>query len=120
MPRLALVLASLEAADCAVRFHLVGELGQIRRRTLRSGDFAFFLDFRPYGRVWSHRGIQITDEITASRLIEQIRGEVADGRGLEEVLSEYLPARGKTNLVPSRLHAGSRCAGARRRAERSR
>jgi len=104
MPRIAHILASLEAADGALRFRLVGQLGQIRRRKLRSGQVAFFLDFRPYGRVWSHRGVQITDEATAQRLIEQIRGKVEGKRSLEEVLAEYLPKGAKANLVSTWLN----------------
>jgi hypothetical protein len=65
--------------------------------------WAYYLDFRPYGRVWSHRGIRLADEATAQRVLEQIRGKVADGRALEEVLVEYLPVRAKPNLVRTRL-----------------
>jgi integrase len=61
------------------------------------------LDLRPYGRVWSNRGIRIADAGTARRLLEQIRAKVADGRLLEEVLAEYLPADAKPNLVATRL-----------------
>jgi len=97
MASLAAVLASLEGADRAIRFELVGKLGRIRSRR---GDREFFLDFRPYGRVWSNRGIRITDEATARRLLEQIRGQVAEHRPLEEVLADYLPTHAKPNLVP--------------------
>jgi len=76
----------------------MGELGKIRRRR---GGREFFLDFRPYGRVWSNRGIRITDEDTARRLLEQIRGRVADeSKALDEVLAEYLPVHAKPNLAP--------------------
>jgi hypothetical protein len=78
----------------------VGKLGRIRGRR---GGREFYLDFRPYGRVWSNRGIRITDEDTARRLLEQIRGQVADGAKLEEVLARYQPPSAKTNLVPSWL-----------------
>jgi len=54
---------------------LVGKLGRIRSRR---GGREFFLDFRPYRRAWSNRGIRITDEETACRLLEQIRGQVAE------------------------------------------
>ena len=97
MPSLATILTSLEGADRAIRFELVGKLGRIRSRR---GGREFFLDFRPYGRVWSNRGIRITDEATAHRLLEQIRGKVAEDRPLEEVLAGYLPAQAKPNLVP--------------------
>jgi len=98
MPSPARILASLADADRAVRWTLEGNLGQIRSRR---GGGEFYLDFRPYGRVWSNRGIRITDEETARRLLEQIRGKVADGKLLHEVLAEYLPANAKPNLVPS-------------------
>ena len=97
MPSLATILTSLEGADRAIRFELVGKLGRIRSRR---GGREFFLDFRPYGRVWSNRGIRITDEATAHRLLEQIRGKVAEDQPLEEVLAGYLPAQAKPNLVP--------------------
>ncbi|MCZ7619853.1 MAG: hypothetical protein M5U32_16700 [Myxococcota bacterium] len=76
---------------------LVGKLGRIRSRR---GGREFFLDFRPYGRVWSNRGIRITDEATARRLLEKIRGQVAEDRPLPEVLADYLPAHAKPNLAP--------------------
>lgn len=91
------LLATMEGAERAVRWELVGKLGRIRSRR---GGREFFLDFRPYGRVWSNRGIRITDEATARRLLEQIRGQVAEDRPLEEVLADYLPAQAKPNLVP--------------------
>lgn len=90
--------------------------GQIRRRTLRSGAVAYFLDFRPYGRVWSHGGIRIADEAIAQRLIDRIRRKVTAGRVLAEVLAEYLPRRAKTNLVSTWL---DRWLGVRRREAQS-
>jgi hypothetical protein len=87
-PRIAQLLVRARAADAAVRFEL-GKLGKVRRRALRGGGESFFLDFRPYGRVWSHQGVQITDEATANRLLEKIRGEVAKEQGLEDVLARY-------------------------------
>jgi len=57
----------------------VAKLGRIRsRRRGKKGVQEFYLDFRPYGRVWSHRGIRLTDEETARRLMEQIRRFDAD------------------------------------------
>jgi len=100
MPSPAQILASLEGAARAVRWTLVGDLGRIRSR--RDAQ-EFFLDFRPYGRVWSNRGIRILDEATARRLLEQIRGQVADGTPLEEVIARYQPPRSKPNLVPTWL-----------------
>ncbi len=98
---IAALLEALEGSTRAVRWSLVGQLGHIRRR--RDGR-GYYLDLRPYGRVWSNRGIRITDEETARRVLEQIRGKVADEeRRLPEVIAEYLPKKAKPNLVPSRL-----------------
>jgi integrase/recombinase XerC len=94
------ILDRLGNAERGVRWELVGSLGKIRTRR---GGREFFLDFRPYGRVWSNRGIRITDEGTAGRLLEQIRAKVADGQSLEEVLATYLPPDAKPNLVPTWL-----------------
>jgi integrase len=93
------ILSSLAGTAPAVRFQIVGGLGRIRNRKLRGSGVGYYLDFRPYGRVWSHRGIQITDRATANRLLEQIRGEVAKGRALPDVLAAYLPATSKSNLA---------------------
>ncbi len=80
----------------------MGKLGRIRTEKRADGR-AFYLDFRPYGRVWSHRGIRIRDEETARRVLESIRSKVAEGRPLDEVLAEFLPANAKPNLVPTWL-----------------
>jgi integrase len=93
------ILAALDGVDRAVRWFLVGKLGRIRGR-VRGSQREFYLDFRPYGRVWSNRGILITDEDTARRLLERIRGEVAEDRTLEEVLASYMPVEAKPNRVP--------------------
>ncbi len=93
------VIASLEGAPRGIRFELVGDLGRIRFQR-RKGGRAYYLDFRPYGRVWSHRGIRITDEATARRVLEAIRSKVAEGRPLDEVIAEYLPSHAQPNLVP--------------------
>lgn len=104
MASLARLLASPAAAAPAVRWALVAKLGRIRSRT-RGDDGAreFYLDFRPVGRVWSHRGIRITDEPTAQRLLERIRDEVAEGVPLEMVLARYQPTGSPTTLVPTWL-----------------
>ncbi len=96
MPSVRSVLASLEGAGRAMGFKLVGDLGKIRRER-RKGGWAYWIDLRPYGRVWSHRGIRITDEETAKRVLETIRGKVAEGRPLHEVLAEYASPTAKPN-----------------------
>ncbi len=100
MPSVVRILRSLETAASATRWSIVGDLGKIRRRP---DTGSFFLDFRPYGRLYGHRGIPITEEGTARRLLEQIRGKVAEGRHLEDVLAEYLPADAVPNLVSVRV-----------------
>jgi integrase/recombinase XerC len=82
-----------------MRWTIVGDLGKIRRRP---DTGTFFLDFRPYGRLYRHRGIPITDEGTAQRLLAQIWEKVADGRALEEVLAQYQPEESKPNLISER------------------
>ena len=100
MPSVVRILRSLETAASATRWSIVGDLGKIRRRP---DTGTFFLDFRPYGRLYRHRGIPINNEGTARRLLEQIRGKVAEGRHLDDVLAEYLPAEAKPNLVGVRV-----------------
>jgi len=95
---------SLSVASRAVRWTLVGKLGRICHRVRgETGRREFFLDFRPHGRVWSNRGIAITDEETARRLIEQIRGLVAEGATLEAVLARYQPTTAKASSVAAWL-----------------
>lgn len=94
------IIRSLKSADRATRWSIVGDLGRIRRR----GDTGtFYLDFRPHGRLYRHRGIPISDEATAQRLLEQVRGKVAEGRPLVEVLAEYAPEDSKPNHVHARI-----------------
>ena len=77
------LLADTTYAEHAVRWALVDKLGRIRSRKRGKGTVReFYLDFRPYGRVWSNRGIRLSDEETARRLMEQIRGQVAEGTPL--------------------------------------
>ena len=63
-------------------------LGRVRQRTQR-GRVTYFLDFRPFGRVWSHRGVPIPDERTAEKVLSKIRARVAEGRDLEAVLADF-------------------------------
>lgn len=69
MPSPAQILRSLEGATDANRWTIVGDLGKIRRR---EDTGTYYLDFRPYGRLYRHRDIPITDVGTARRLLEQI------------------------------------------------
>ncbi len=64
---------------------------------------SYFLDFRPYGTLWSHHGIAIRDVDTATRFLEQVRARVADGNSLSEVLASYMPEKAKLNSVGVQL-----------------
>jgi len=98
------LLRSPAAVAPAVRWALVAKLGRIRsRRRGKDGIQEFYLDFRPAGRVWTNRGIRMTDEATARRLLEKIRDQVAEGVSVEEVLARYQPADAPANRVPTWL-----------------
>ncbi len=73
-------------------------LGRIRHRAQR-GQITYFLDFRPFGRVWSHRGVPIHDERTAQKVLAQIRARVAEGRDLIAVLADF----SGSDAAPSRV-----------------
>ena len=98
------LLTTPTATAPAIRSAHVAKLGRIRSR-IRSNDGAreFYLDFRPIGRVWSNRGIRISDEETARRLLEKIRDQVAEGVPVAEVLARYQPIAATSNLVPTWL-----------------
>lgn len=67
VPSAARLLATPMAAAPAIRSALVAKLGRIRSRSRgHDGAREFHLDFRPIGRVWSNRGIRISDEGTAA------------------------------------------------------
>ena len=104
MPSAARLLATPAAAAPAIRSALVAKLGRIRSRSRgHDGAREFYLDFRPIGRVWSNRGIRISDEGTARRLLEKIREQVAEGVSVEEVLARYQPIGATANLMPTWL-----------------
>jgi integrase len=98
------IRAALATSDRAVRWAAVAKLGRIRERTrAKSSRIEFYLDFRPYGRVWANRGVPLTDRDGARRLLEFIRGEIAECGDPEGVLARYQSAKAKANLVPTRL-----------------
>ncbi len=94
------ILASLADAERAIRWRIVGDLGVVRRRRDTHG---WYIDLRPYGRVYRNRGIPIDSRKTAQRILEQIRNELAEGRSINEVLAAYVPERSKPNLFRARL-----------------
>ena len=94
------VVASLPRVDCATRWQIVGDLGVVRRRKDTRG---WYIDLRPYGRIYRNRGIPIDSKKTALRILEQIRGELAAGQSIHRVLAAYLPERSKPNRFRSHL-----------------
>jgi integrase len=76
----------------------VEHLGRVRQRT-QHGRITYFLDFRPFGRVWSHRGVPIPDGRTAEKVLSKIRARVAEGRDLEAVLADF----SGSDAAPSRI-----------------
>ncbi|HME71544.1 MAG TPA: site-specific integrase [Myxococcota bacterium] len=93
------ILASLWDANRGKRWDLVAKLGCIRYERRQDGP-AYYLDFRPYGRVWSNRGLRLRDEASATDLLEKIRRRVAEGCALEEVIASYASDDAGTNLIP--------------------
>ena len=83
----------------AIRWLVAEGIGKIRRRRDRG---SWFIDLRPYGRVYGRSGIPFRRKKDAERILSEIRGKLAH-RSLPEVLSEYLPASAKPNRVPTRL-----------------
>jgi integrase len=90
-----LVESLTHETNTEVRWSLVENLGTIRTRTRRSRSrkgseqTTYFIDFRPHGRLWTHRGVPMPDEKTAERVLRQIRARVAEGRDLESVLADF-------------------------------
>ena len=103
MPSPRQIEEALRGTRGAVRFQLVANLGRIRQRRLKDGEAGYYLDFRPYGRVYTLSGVPLRDKATARLLLERIRSDVTDDRSLEEVLTRYAPVKAKTNLVATWL-----------------
>lgn len=64
------------------------QIGSIRRR-VRRGRASYYLDFRPHGRVYSHRGVPIESRRQAERILRRIRSRLAEGADLAAVLAEF-------------------------------
>ena len=99
-PSISQIIRSLKSADRATSWSIVDDLGKVRRRP---DTGTFYLDFRPYGRLYRHRGIPISDESTARKLLGQIQGKVAEGRPLDDVLAEYAPEDSQPNQISARV-----------------
>jgi integrase len=78
----------------------VGDLGVVRRR---KDTRSWYIDLRPYGRIYRNRGIPIDSKKTALRILEQIRSELAAGHSIHRVLATYLPERSRPNRFRSHL-----------------
>lgn len=100
MPRRVSSIAA-KAADRAIPWEMAEGLGTIRKRT-RKGETSWYIDLRPVGRVWSNRGIAFTRRKDAERILNEIRGKVAN-QPLRQILSEYLPLDSRPNQIKTRL-----------------
>jgi len=98
-----LVAHLARTADRDLRWAAVEQLGRIRQR-LQRGRITFFLDFRPFGRIWSHNGVPIPDERTAQLVLKKIHARVAEGRDLESVLADFAGSNAAPNRVGTWLN----------------
>jgi hypothetical protein len=85
--------ASLAAFARGSAFLVAGTKGRIQRRRLPNGELRFEVDFRPAGRIFSIQTqlgpSPIADEGTALRVLEKIRGNLADGLSIEAALADF-------------------------------
>ena len=92
------ILEELGGASCATRWNIVAKLGTVRKRSNRGETY--YLDLRPYGTIWSHKGYPLQSRAVAERLLAEIQGKVASaGADIYDVLAEYLPTNAKPNLI---------------------
>ena len=98
------VLPSLDGSDRGTRWANVAEVGKVRSRRTRQGRVRWFVDLRPYGRIFSAPGVgPLETERDAQRVLDHVQGELARGMSLEQILTTYLPKRAKQHLVETRL-----------------
>ena len=80
------------------------QLGRVRSRTAK-GRTTYYLDFRPFGEVYSQpnpsgkRGIPIRDRETARDVLAAIRNAMIEGKTTEAALAPYRPASAPAFLV---------------------
>ncbi|HME73643.1 MAG TPA: hypothetical protein VKM54_27845, partial [Myxococcota bacterium] len=88
---------------------MAGEIGRVRQRVRASGEIFWFVDCRPYGRVWSVPDpgssfpIPIRDKRTAERVLEAIRKSYADHGSLSRALAPWLTKPSAELLVENKL-----------------
>lgn len=105
-PALRKRIASLRDRDRGMRFAEVPEVGCVRPRRTRQGKIRWFVDLRPYGRIFSVPGFgPLASEVDAARVLGHIQGELARGASIEEILAQYLPANAKPYRVTSKIEA---------------
>lgn len=77
-------------------FRTVGKFGRVRERRSASGAVRWFIDARPFGRIYQYRdalGEQaFTSRADAERLLERIRARIEDGMDPEIAVGRLLPA----------------------------
>lgn len=89
--------------DEDVRWALVDEVGRIRTRRRRSGKAYYWLDFRPFGALWSDRGEPLAERRDAEHLLRKVRALVAHGRPIEDAIAHFSTERATPNHVQTRL-----------------
>ena len=92
-----------------MRWIMAGEIGRVRQRVRVSGEAFWFVDCRPYGRVWSipdpggSYPIPIRDKHTAARVLEAVRKAYADHGSMERALAPWLSKPAAALRVESKL-----------------
>ena len=100
---------SLPGPTRGMRWVMAGEIGRVRQRVRASGEIFWFVDCRPYGRVWSVPDpgssfpIPIRDKRTAERVLEAIRKSYADHGSLSRALAPWLTKPSAELLVENKL-----------------
>ena len=97
-------IASLSNHDCGMRWDAMGEIGQVRFQTTRQGKSRWFVDLRPYAKIYSVPGFgPLETRQDAERVLSHIQGELARGEPIEAVLAQYVPKKAKPNLIEEKL-----------------
>jgi integrase len=92
------------ASRSRVTWDEVRDLGKLRLERLGPGGRRYFLDFRPFARIYSDRdAVPFRDEEHARAVLNAIRTKLTEHRALDDVLAEYMPARSKPNQVQEKL-----------------
>ncbi|HME74064.1 MAG TPA: phage integrase N-terminal SAM-like domain-containing protein, partial [Myxococcota bacterium] len=91
---------------------MAGKYGKLAWRKAANGKRFPYLDFRPHGRVYSFpdpsggpRPVVFATRAQAERVLEGIRGRVADGLSIERALAPFLSRPSVGLLIDRRLPA---------------